>query len=321
MPGGKSGSRKICVPCAVSSFFEICDRHPDGSAIKDKLKVGARGGGFVIEAGSKTAAFRKDDLESDTVAINEKVAPSARTTLRTIELIRKDHGVPFCAISHEISPPIGTGFGTSGSGALGTAIAVSDLFGLNLTLIQASSYAHIAEIESVTGLGTVISLASGSGAIGIVTEPGTFSTGKVDALLFDHQDYTLICGCFGPVAKSYVLQHEAKRKLVNRYGDETLLSVLDERTPEALLRHSKIFAEKTGLASPELLKIAVRAVEFGAVGATQNMIGDAVHCLVERKKRKSFLEKFSGIIKPRGIIFESSLSQSGPYFERIQSHT
>ena len=81
--------------------------------------------------------------------------------------MRDKFGFGSVKISHKIEPPIGYGFGTSGSGALGTAIALSDLFGLNLSLTQVSAFAHIAEVESVTGLGTVISLASGVGAMGL----------------------------------------------------------------------------------------------------------------------------------------------------------
>jgi pantoate kinase len=306
-------SRTVYVPSGVSSFFEICDREPDGSKIKDNLRAGSRGGGFIIKKGNLTTASTSSTMKSDSVTINGKKAPEARTTLKVIELMRRDHGFAAVRLSHKIDPPIGQGFGTSGSGAIATAIALGDLFHLNLSLSKVSAYAHSAEIESVTGLGTVISLISGAWAIGLVTEPGSFSIGRVDGLVHDYRDYTLICAFFGPIEKSRVLSQESKRDLVNRFGRQTLEAVLQEPTPESLLRHSRLFAERTGLASAELLKLADKAVEFGAIGSTQNMIGNAVHCLVLKKKSPKFLAAFSKLV-PRRSIFESELSHSGPRF-------
>src|SRR5579875_3311254 len=192
MPPKIQSSRVIYVPCAVSSFFEICDQEADGTKIKDTIRIGARGGGFIIRRGNTTVASTSHLFKTDSVMINKKHAPNARTTLKVIELMRKEYGIPNVRITHTVEPPIGHGFGTSGSGAIGTAVSISDLFGLNLTLSQVSKFAHIADVESVTGLGTVISLISGSGAMGLVTEPGSFSIGRVDSILTDHTKYTLI---------------------------------------------------------------------------------------------------------------------------------
>jgi pantoate kinase len=306
----KTAPRSIYVPCAVSSFFEICDTDPDGTRISDELRIGARGGGFVIQKGNTTSASASK-VCSDSVLINGKPTPSARTSLKVVELMRKDFNIPYVRIYHLIKPPIGSGFGTSGAGAIGTTIALSELFDLHLTLSQTSDYAHRAEIESVTGLGTVISLISGSGAMGLVTEPGSFSTGKVDSLLNRYANYTLICATFGPIEKSTVLRDEEKRRKVNEFGREAFKEILKERTPESLLYHSRIFAEKTGIASPKLLKLADEAKRLGAIGATQNMIGNAVHCLVGRSRRRNFLASFSRIV-PKNCLFESDLTQSGP---------
>ncbi len=307
-------SRQVYVPSGVSSFFEICDRYPDGSKIEDELRVGARGGGFIIENGSKTQAEKRNSNANDLVKINGEIEQKARTSLAVISLIRRKFSIPACEIHHMILPPIGMGFGTSGSGALGAAIAISDLFDLKFTLKEAASYAHIAEIESVTGLGTVISLASGLGAAGLVTEPGSFGIGRVDSLILDYTEYSLICGCFGTVVKSSVLLNERRRELVNRFGRKTLVAVMEEKTPEALLEFSRTFAEKTGLASKKLLKLADKAIEFGAIGASQNMIGNSVHCLVENKKKSKFLEQFSPLVENSGFIFESKLSSTSPHF-------
>ncbi len=41
-------------PAGISSFFEICDTLEDGKPITDPQRIGARGGGFVIEKGVTT---------------------------------------------------------------------------------------------------------------------------------------------------------------------------------------------------------------------------------------------------------------------------
>ncbi|MGI0091847.1 MAG: hypothetical protein ACREBS_09070, partial [Nitrososphaerales archaeon] len=301
-------SRAVYVPAAVSSFFEICDRNPDGTTIADPLKIGSRGGGFVIERGTITRAFQSN---SDLILINNRQALQARTTRAVLELMRSKFEFGKVRISHKIDPPIGSGFGTSGSGALGAAVALSDLFELKLSLVQASAFAHEAEIKSLTGLGTVISLASGTAAIGLVTEPGTLSVGRVDAILDVYDKFALVCACFGPIAKSTVLREESKRNSVNQFGRMTLDAVLEEPTPESLLKHSRSFAEKTAIATKDLLALSDGALKLGAVGATQNMIGNAVHCLIPKSGQKTFVKSFRRLV-PANCIFESGLIQSGP---------
>ncbi len=112
-------SRAIYVPSAVSSFFEICDRNVDGSAIKDALRIGSRGGGFVIKKGSTTKVSTDASFNKDSIIINLHETEGAKTTKRVIDLMRARFGFGPVKVSHKIGPPIGYGFGTSGSGALG----------------------------------------------------------------------------------------------------------------------------------------------------------------------------------------------------------
>lgn len=303
-------SRSVYVPSAVSSFFEICDRTHQGEPVKDLLAVGSRGGGFVIKRGTITRASKS---KTDSITINSEVAPKARTTRRVVELMRGKFRFGPVKISHLIEPPIGYGFGTSGSGALGTAIALSDLFGLNLSLASVSAFAHTAEVESVTGLGTVLSLASGAGAFGLVTEPGSYSVGRVDSIMADPTEFKLVCACFGPIEKSSILQDATKREKVNEFGRLTLDAILNDPTPSSLLSRSRLFAERTGIASKALLSLSDKAVKIGAMGATQNMIGNAIHCLVKSNQSRKFVASLHKEM-PTGSVFVSDLVHSGPTF-------
>jgi pantoate kinase len=315
MPGkAKPRTSKTCyVPSGVSSFFEICDQNPDGTRIQDPLSIGARGGGFIIKKGTVTKANTIPGLKKDEVRISGRIAGEAKTSLLVIQLIRREFGIPPVQVLHRITPPIGQGFGTSGAGALSTSISIGDLFDLKFTLSKASAFAHTAEVQNLTGLGTVISLASGGGAIGLVTEPGSYSIGRTETILSDYDDYYLACATFGPIKKSPILSEESSREKINKFGRITLEEILNDPTPGNLLKQARVFSEKTGLASKELLRLSDRAVDSGALGATPNMIGNAIHCLVEKRRRGKFSKRFSEFI-PREAMFESDLIQSGPRF-------
>jgi pantoate kinase len=282
------------------------------TTLAEKLRIGARGGGFVIERGTRTQAFADAKLTSDSVLINGYNVPNAKTTRKVLEVMRRDYDFPPVTLMHHIQPPIGMGFGTSGSGAIGAALALSDLFDLNLTLSQVSDIAHLAEVESLTGLGTVISLASGVGPAGLVVEPGSLTNGRVDSLTFDYSDLFLVCACFSPVEKSSLILNPQRAEQINAAGREALDSIRSEKTVEALLKYSRQFSQKTGLASPELVELCERAVQLGAIGASQNMVGNAVHCLVDKRNRQYFSTEFAKFLGSTGYLFESNLAVGCP---------
>lgn len=306
----QKSSRLVYVPSAISSFFEVCDRDEQGRKIADPARVGSRGGGLKIAKGTHTRAHSLEGGR-DRVTING-VEVDAKTTKRVIERLRATYGFGPVHVEHRVEVPVGAGFGTSGAGALATALALSDLFGLKLTLAQAARIAHIAEVECVTGLGTVTALAQGGGAIRLVTEPGAYGIGQVDTILDDYEAYMVVCAHFGPIEKSTVLLNEERVRLVNRYGRETLKRILEEPSPRTLLQHARVFAEKTGLATRKILELADRAVEKGAVGATQNMIGNALHCLVEKDRAEALAGWLRSAVGGEGEVFVSALSDSGP---------
>ncbi len=159
-------------PGGISSFFQICDTTPDGKPITELNRVGARGGGFVIEKGVHTHV-ETTDAEKTTIQvfINRKPAPEAETTRTVAEtLLHKAKTPQEVTIKHEIEIPIGAGFGTSAGGALSTALALSEALGLRFTYNELGRIAHAAEIKCKTGLGTVGPIMLG-GCI-LTVEPG-----------------------------------------------------------------------------------------------------------------------------------------------------
>ena len=148
---------KAFSPAGISSFFEICDKTSDGKTIRDLERVGARGGGFVIDKGvhTRVEVWEAKNASIETF-INGKLAPEAETSRTVAEsLLAKTDEKHKVTITHTVEVPIGAGFGSSAGGALGTALALSAALDLKLTYDQLGRIAHVAEIKCKTGLGTV----------------------------------------------------------------------------------------------------------------------------------------------------------------------
>ncbi|MDH5663863.1 MAG: hypothetical protein OEY90_05290, partial [Candidatus Bathyarchaeota archaeon] len=122
-------------PAGISSFFEICDRTPDGAPITDPEQIGSRGGGFAISKGVSTEVSLVEAKEKQIrVFINGKLWPEAETTRTVVEtLLEKAPETYHVTVRHRVEVPIAAGFGSSAAGALGTALALSEALDLNLT--------------------------------------------------------------------------------------------------------------------------------------------------------------------------------------------
>jgi pantoate kinase len=297
----------VYVPCAVSSFFEIVDRDVDGKPLRDPLAIGARGGGFRIASGTLTRVRLAADFA---VSINGH-ATDAPVTRAVHELATQEFAAPPTAIDHQVSPPIGCGFGTSGSGSLGAALGLGSLAGTPRTSNGLAQIAHTAEVRCLTGLGTVAGLIGGPGAAGLVVEPGAPGRARVDTIVDDYHQYVLAAIVYGPRPKPTVLSSPKYRRVINHWGRRTLTRVLEDPTVESLLRHSRRFAMETGLASRPLLDAATKLVELGAIGATPNMLGRAVHGVFRRDRRTSLARVLRRAF-PRSVVLVTDLESGGP---------
>jgi len=287
----KVKSAKAFSPAGISSFFEICDTLPDGSPILDLEKVGARGGGFGIQKGITTeVSVSKAENNSVCVFINGENAPEAETTKTVAQmLLEKTYEKYEVAVKHEVEIPIGAGFGSSAAGALGTALALSKALGLSLTYNQIGRIAHVAEVKCKTGLGTVGPLMI-SGCI-ITVEPGAPGIALIDRIPIS-TDYVIVAGVFGPIPTKEVLSSPEKRLAVNKWGRKTLEKILSEPSLENFLACCREFAEKTGFMTERVQKLVRLVEKTGAIGAAQNMVGEAVHALATSENVESVVQAF-----------------------------
>jgi len=294
-------SARAFSPAGISSFFQICDIEPDGKPITNLERVGARGGGFGLKKGVLTeVSVVKSKRKNVSVFINGKHAPEAATTQTVVNTFLEKINQPCnVEVKHRVEVPIGAGFGTSAAGAVGTALALYKALNLSLTYQEIGRIAHVAEVKCKTGLGTVSGILHG-GCV-LVLEPGAPNQGSIDRIPITPHHH-IVSGVFQPRLTSEFLKSTKKRAVINKMGQKTLERILAEPSLENFMRSCKEFAVKTGLATKRVIKLMTEAEKAGAVGAAQNMLGEAVHALVERDKVKSVVEVFEKVLSPKKIV-------------------
>jgi pantoate kinase len=273
----------------------------DGKLIPNLEQVGARGGGFGLQKGVTTQVnVSKAEKSIIHVFINERNAPEAETT-RTVAkmLLEKTCDAYKVVVKHKVEIPVGAGFGSSAAGALGTALALSKALGLSLTYNQLGKIAHIAEVKCKTGLGTVGPLMLG-GCI-LTIEPGAPGVAIIDRIPIS-TDYAIVAGIFGPIPTKEVLSSSKKRLAVNKWGKKTLDAILAEPSLENFLARCKEFAEKTGFMTERVRTLIRLAERAGAIGAAQNMVGEAVHVLTKLENAENVVQAFKQVLPQDKIL-------------------
>jgi pantoate kinase len=293
---------KAFAPGAISSFFEIHNTTADGTPITDLERVGARGGGFGLQSGVHTkVTVEEAAVNCVQVFINSQLTLEAKTTEKVIQTLlnqtMKNYAIK---VEHQVDVPIGMGFGTSAGGALTAGLALREALALPLTGNQIGKIAHIAEIQCQTGLGTVSSLAVGGGLI-LVTEPGAPGICQIDRIPIS-PDYVVVAGFYDSKIPKTVLSLPERKVQINRYGKKTLEAILAEPSLENFLASCWDFAQKAGFATENVRQLVHLAQKAGAVGATQNMIGEAVHAVVLEENALSVAEAFKQVLPNEKIL-------------------
>jgi pantoate kinase len=292
---------KAFSPAGISSFFEICDRASDGTLITDLSRIGARGGGFALDKGVSTEVSLAEAKENQIdVFINESLCREADTTKTVVEtLLGKVPETLHVAVRHRVEVPIGAGFGTSAAGALGTALAFSKVLGLNLTYNQLGRIAHVAEVKCRTGLGTVGPLMCGG--CGLTLEPGAPGYSILDQIPVS-PDHRIVAGTFKSYPTKEMLSSQEKRGIINEWGRKTLKRILADPSLKNFMKVCKEFAVGTGFVTERVQKLMEVAEKAGAIGAAQNMVGEALHALVPADRVEDVYGAFKKVLPEEKII-------------------
>jgi pantoate kinase len=276
-------------PGHLTGFFQICDE------AENPLEKGSRGAGFSINLGIYTKVqVEPSKCNEINIIINGKSTKEAvvseNVTKRILNMIDAPQKVK---INHEIQTPIGAGFGSSGGGAITTALALNEAFELRMSYIEASKIAHLAEIECKTGLGTVF--AATQGGFGVLFEEGAPGMGK--AIKYNaSNELTAFCVYFGPISTSEALTNLELRKRINDLGG----SFVDEFKESLCLSHfmelSRKFTDYVGILTPKLSTI-LKASDKAGIPCSMAMFGEALFSLVEKPQAGRVADFYSKILQ------------------------
>jgi pantoate kinase len=281
---------KAFSPSGISSFFEICDRDANGTPIDDPARIGAKGGGFALAKGVTTeVCIEPSDATRVEVVINGRPV-DARTTNAVISLALHPSRRRFhILVEHNVDVPIGAGFGTSAAGAFSCGLALSHALRLDLTYNQIAKLAHVADVISDTGLGTVEGLAVGG--LVLILNSGACRFSQVDRIPLP-SNLRIVAGSFRPIDKRSVIMPIERRRIINTLATKAMGKILGRPTLENFFTCSKEFALQSGLASDRVVQLITDAEDAGALGATQNMIGEAVHAATVEENLVDVVDAF-----------------------------
>jgi pantoate kinase len=296
-------------PAGISSFFEICDKDANGAALTDPSKIGARGGGFALKRGVKSRVQTRTSMKTKiSIRINSRPAPEANTTRWAIERLLEKAKTPLdVRVEVQTSVPIASGFGSSAAGTAASCLALANAESLPVTFTELGRITHVAEVLNQTGLGTAAALFVGGFVL--VTEPGAPGVGSVDRLLFP-KDHVVLCVYFGPMPTRETLSTLDLASKINPAARTAMNEILSNPNLHTFLNAARKFSREAGFDTSRVTKVIDSLLLAGAVGAAQNMIGDAVHAVVE----SGGADRIARHVKtkfPSARVFISELDERG----------
>ena len=307
----------VFVPSHITGFFSIFDN-------ENPLLKGSLGAGVLLDKGVVTE-IDKNDGDFSILINGKKDEYNEVIILKTIELMDKElngdeikFNIDNILINQSIQVPIGCGFGTSASSAIGTAICINEYFNLGLSIEECGKYAHLAEVELGTGLGDVI--AELSKGIVLRTKEGAPGYGEAKSIVphekegfgvfesFD-SDFYVITKTLGEISTASVIQDPKHKKIITQVGleiveefnkkDDGIIigskfknkfnvavdsEFNEEETIKKFMNASLKFAKKTHLINDELLKI-VHQLHGKVLGSSMAMLGNTVFAIANENQK------------------------------------
>ncbi|EHP83621.1 pantoate kinase [Methanotorris formicicus] len=252
------------VPAHITGFFRIFKD-------KDFLKTGSTGAGITLNKGVYTTI----KVGNGNIYFNDK-----KINLSPTREVMNYFNVGSYDVIHSSDFPLGSGLGTSGSCALGTAYEIFKTIGIyrwsNNYNNEPVKAAHIAEVKCGTGLGDVI--AQHTKGFVIRKSPG-FPI-NVEKVKVDNNHYVVV-EILGEKETKNIINNQQWVEKINKTSDKLLIKLLKNPTLKNFMDLSFYFAETTGLISDEILEIC-RDLKF-TVGASQAMLGNTLFCICKKE--------------------------------------
>jgi pantoate kinase len=287
-------------PAVISNFFAI---HNEGLALRppNLAMVGATGGGFTLSKGVYTTAWIVPSASRGiSVAVNGDADYPARTTGKAVELLLEGAGTPplLVELVQTVEVPIGAGFGSSSASALSAVMAVAAALELPLSKEKIASFAHAADILRHTGLGTVSSTYDQSGAA-LVVHPGGPGVAKLRRVPVP-AGLRAVTASLPQKAKPNLLRSKRLEGKINRLG-EVALERASDLSFKSLLAAGHDFAVGLGMMSRGVERLVETALEAGAIGASQNMVGNSMHAVVAQADADTLVARLRSVSRSAKI--------------------
>ncbi|MHA1943863.1 MAG: pantoate kinase [Candidatus Thorarchaeota archaeon] len=264
---------KAFVPGHVTGIFRIFDEY------EDPLRCGSTGAGFSVTIGTETSVSVEDhsSLEIMTYYNGERI--DAKVTKTVVQRLTEEYERSLKVhVEHNSSLTSGVGFGASGAGALGAALALSHILDHDITYERAAKFAHIAEIVNHTGLGDV--LAQTVGGIEVRVAAGGPGVGKIENILYLDSLRAVLAGAPG-LKTAEVLTNSKIREQINTIGDHLVERIVANPTIETFMECSRTFSDEIGLKTRRVKEALDELERAGLVDSSMVMLGDSVFCLCE----------------------------------------
>ena len=290
-------------PGHITGLFQICDQPTD------LLFKGSRGAGVSISNGVTTKVSLKSSPKSSfEIRINEKPTNSAKVSEDTINAFLSRVGEDYeILVDHEVTVPIGSGFGSSGAGALSLALALNEALKIGLSRMESAQIAHISEVKCKTGLGTVI--AETFGGVEIRVAPGAPGIGEIEPIPLDN-DYAVVCLNFGNLSTKKILSDRKMRYRINKSGKKLVDRLTANLNPTDFMALSRSFAEELGLISQRVRKVLEETDNLG-VTCSMAMLGETIFSLIKRDETEQILEIFQRHAPSKNSAFITEIDFKG----------
>ncbi|MCD7781834.1 MAG: GHMP kinase [Methanosphaera sp.] len=263
---------EVFVPCHITGFFEIIDNI-------DPLLRGSRGAGITLDEGVITHTSICEGMGNLKITVNGKEDKLNTISPVTVDIIKSKYNLDLSGyditINHDVNLPIGAGFGTSGSFALGISFTLPYLLGVYPTYKEAGEIAHLAEISQSSGLGDVISEIYGGCVIRL--QPGSPVNGVIDKIPMTQPIY-VITKTLGLLSTSSIIDDPIYKKRINDSGNALINKLLKNPCISEFIKLSRKFSENTKLLTPELREI-IEILNDETMGSSLAMLGNTVFAL------------------------------------------
>ena len=264
---------KAFVPGHVTGIFRIFDEYDD------PLRCGSTGAGFSVTIGTVTSVSVMDHPTLEITTEYNGQSIDAKVTKTVIHRLTEEYEKTLKVhVQHESSLLSGAGFGASGAGALGTALALGHLLEDDIEYEKAAEFAHIAEIENHTGLGDV--LAQTVGGIEVRVKPGGPGVGRIENILYPNSLRAVLAGAPG-LKTAEVLTDPDSHEQINSIGDHLVERIIADPTIETFVECSRAFSDEIGLKTQRVKNALDELERAGLVDSSMVMLGDSVFCLCE----------------------------------------